>query len=119
MMWRLTFSRISYLVPFFSFPVTSSLVQVLDLRCLQSWVFVSMRHIAVDKRDIHVLDVFCMVITYSKGKDQPGKVANPARGQLNRESSFAPENLVSPDGFGSPVPHQPAHLYVQAESGAY
>ena len=27
----------------------------------------------------------CMVITYSKGKDQPGKVANPARGQLNRE----------------------------------
>ena len=24
----------------------------------------------------------CMVITYSKGKDQPGKVANPAPGQL-------------------------------------
>ena len=24
----------------------------------------------------------CMVITYSKGKDQPGKVANSARGQL-------------------------------------
>ena len=23
--------------------------------------------------------------TYIKGKDQPGKVANPARGQLNRE----------------------------------
>ena len=34
--------------------------------------------------------------------DQPGKVANPARGQLNREinislSSFAPENFVSRD----------------------
>ena len=32
--------------------------------------------------------------------DQPDKVANPARGQLNREnecflSAFAPENLVS------------------------
>ena len=27
-----------------------------------------------------------MVITYSKSKDQPGKVANPARGQLNRDS---------------------------------
>ena len=27
----------------------------------------------------------CMVIIYSEGKDQPGKVANPARGQLNRE----------------------------------
>ena len=23
------------------------------------------------------------------------------------------------DGFGSPVPHQPAHLHTQAESGAY
>ena len=38
--------------------------------------------------------------------DQPGKVANPARGQLNGEhqislSAFAPENLVSP---GSAVP---------------
>ena len=45
-----------------------------------------------------------MVITYSKGKDQPGKVANPARGQLNREkkislSPYAPENLISRDGF--------------------
>ena len=28
----------------------------------------------------------CMVITYSKSMDQPGKVANPARGQLNREN---------------------------------
>ena len=33
-------------------------------------------------------------------------------------SPFAPENLVSRDGFGSPVPRQPAHLYNQAESGA-
>ena len=38
--------------------------------------------------------------------DQPSKVANPARGQLNREneyflSTFAPENLVSRDGFGN------------------
>ena len=62
--------------------------------------------------------------TYSKGKDQPGKVAYPARGQLNRKiifslSLFAPENLVSRDGFGSPVPRQPAHLHTQAESGAY
>ena len=32
----------------------------------------------------------CMVITYSKGKDQPGKVANPASGQLNRENDFFP-----------------------------
>ena len=57
--------------------------------------------------------------------DQPGKVANPARGQLNREkkyiclSAFAPEYLVSRDEFGSPVPRQPAHLHTHAESGAY
>ena len=29
-----------------------------------------------------------MVITYNKGKDQPGEVANLARGQLNRENTF-------------------------------
>ena len=37
----------------------------------------------------------------------------------NSLSAFAPENLVSRDGFGSPVPRQPAHLRTQAESGAY
>ena len=56
--------------------------------------------------------------------DQPCKVANPARGQLNRENNIplSPcvlENLVSRDGFGSPVPRQPAHLHTQVESGAY
>ena len=44
---------------------------------------------------------------YSKNIDQPGKFA------------FVPENLVSRDGFGSPVPRKPAHLHTQAESGAY
>ena len=28
--------------------------------------------------------------TYSKSMDQPGKVANPARGQLNRENEHFP-----------------------------
>ena len=32
----------------------------------------------------------CMVITCSKSMDQPGKVANPARGQLNRENEYFP-----------------------------
>ena len=41
-------------------------------------------------------------------------------GKINSSLSlFAPENLVSGDGFGSPVPRQPAHLHTQAESGAY
>ena len=52
--------------------------------------------------------------------DQPSKVANPARGQLNRENNIplspcVPENLVSRDGFSRPVPRQPAHLHTQAE----
>ena len=34
-------------------------------------------------------------------------------------SPFAPENLVSRDGFDSPVPRQPTHLHTQAEFGAY
>ena len=65
-------------------------------------------------------------IAYRKSKDLPGKVANPARSQLNRTgkmniplSPFTPENLVSRDGFGSPVPRQPAHLYTQAKCGTY
>ena len=34
-------------------------------------------------------------------------------------SAFAPDDLVSRDGFRSPVPRQPAHLHTQAEYGAY
>ena len=55
----------------------------------------------------------CMVITYQvyQSIDQPGKVANPARDQLNRENNIplspcVPENLVSRDGFSRPVPRQ-------------
>ena len=56
--------------------------------------------------------------------DQPVNEGNPARGQLNRGkmnislSAFAPENLVSRDGFGSSNPRQPSHLHTQAKSGA-
>ena len=35
---------------------------------------------------VHLLNMYvCRVITYSKSKGQSGKVANPARGQLNRD----------------------------------
>ena len=52
----------------------------------------------------------CMVTHTAR---QPDKVANPARDQLTEKNNvslppFAPENLVSQDGFGSPVPRQPA-----------
>ena len=53
---------------------------------------------------------------FQQSMNQPGKVANPARGQLNRKACmmfflfpFAPDNLVSRDGFGRPVPCQAAH----------
>ena len=69
-------------------------------------------------------------IFYSKSIDEPGsnKVASPARRQLIKQEkiifpcprSFVPDNLVLRDGFGSPVPRQPAHLRTQqAEYGAY
>ena len=38
----------------------------------------------------HLPGRVCMVITHSKSKDQPGKVANPARGELNRENQYFP-----------------------------
>ena len=49
----------------------------------------------------------CMVITHCKSKDQPDKVANPARGQRNRKNDFSlypfsPENLVRETGSAVP-----------------
>ena len=47
-----------------------------------------------------------------QGMDQPGKITNPVRGQLMNVSlsPLAPENLVSRDEFGRPVPRQPANF---------
>ena len=36
------------------------------------------------------MDVWMYGHTYGKSKDQPGKVANPARGQLNKENEYFP-----------------------------
>ena len=37
---------------------------------------------------MYVCMYVCLVITYSKRMDQPGRVANPARGQLSRENEY-------------------------------
>ena len=69
---------------------------------------------------IGIMDIICMYgHTYTKSKDQPGNVANPARDQLKGKNIFSlsPFAPVSRDDFGSPIPRQPAH--VQAESGSY
>ena len=58
----------------------------------------------------------CMVSSFQQSMDQPGMVANPARGRLlNREnvfsmSPFAPESLVS--RTGSAVPSRVSPLMV-------
>ena len=49
----------------------------------------------------------------------PGTESSYPRPSQLLNNSFVSENLVSRDGFGSPVPRQPAHLHTQAESGAY
>ena len=54
-----------------------------------------------------------------KSMDQPGKVANSARGQLNRKhafslSPFAPENLISRDRF---VPSHVSPLILHRQCG--
>ena len=54
------------------------------LLSLKTWPFV---------RSFFVLRYGCMVThghTYSKSMDQPGKVANLARGQLNSENEYFP-----------------------------
>ena len=39
---------------------------------------------------MHVCIYVCIVITHRKSMDQPGKVANPARGQLNTVNEYFP-----------------------------
>ena len=61
----------------------------LDVRC------VLVRNIVWDQHDIicYIISPAVLLLclyghTYSKSMDQPGKVANPARGQLNRENEY-------------------------------
>ena len=66
----------------------------------------------------------CMVITYSRvcinRLRLPILLVVSWTGKMNIPlSPYAPENLVSRDGFSRPVPRQPARLHTQAESGAY
>ena len=73
------------------------------------------------KRNVNV----CMVITYSKSMDQPGKVINPARGPLTRGKRIFPcprSRLRNwPRETSSAVPSRVSLLilHTQAESGAY
>ena len=51
--------------------------------------------------------IVCMIVTYSKSKDQPVKVPIPARGQLNRENGFPVP--VRAGEFGLARQFRPSH----------
>ena len=66
----------------------------------------------------------CMAITCSRVRINRVRlpillVVSSTRKKKNPLSPCVPENLVSRDGFSHPVPRQPAHLHIQAESDAY
>ena len=72
------------------------------------------------QRGMHV----CRVIKYSRvwinRVRLPILLVVSWTGKMNIPlSPCVPENLVSRDVFGRPVPRQPARLHTQAESGAY
>ena len=52
---------------------------------------VVLEKVSPPRREVRIYHVWyrCMVITYSKSMDQPGKVANPARGKLDRENEYS------------------------------
>ena len=69
-------------------------------------------------------DLAFMVITYSRvcinRVSLPFLLVVSGTGKMNISlSPFAPENLVSRDGFGRPVPRQLALLHTKTQSGAY
>ena len=61
-------------------------------------------------RNVTYICMYMYGHTYSKSMYQPGNVANPARGQLNKENYYFPVRVracafgLARDGFGSPVP---------------
>ena len=61
--------------------------------CCISYIYCSLAMQYCRRELLYYYDV-CMFghspHTYSKSMDQPGKVANPARGQLNRENEYSP-----------------------------
>ena len=81
--------------------------------------------VASDAQSALVCMYVCMVVTYTKSMDQPGEVANPARGQLNRENEHSPVLRaclrIWSHETGSAVPSRVSLfiLHAQAEYGAY
>ena len=48
-------------------------------------------YVCISMHGHHIYGLYVMTIHIAEyGMDQPGKVANPARGQLNRENEYSP-----------------------------
>ena len=47
------------------------------------------------ERENNIITLYMCGHTYRNSMDQPGKVANPARGQLNRENQYSPVRVHS------------------------
>ena len=87
----------------------------------------SMLHRWHQRRTLHKGIIVCMYVWSSHiARIRINRVRLPIllviswTGKINVPlSPFAPENLASRGGFGSPAPRQYAYLHTQAESGAY
>ena len=84
------------------------------MMCTYVWIYVCM-YLCIDVGSSHIAQYgstgrSCQSCSWSA---EQGELIFPYR------SPFVPENLVSRDGFGSPVPRPPAHLHTQAECGGH
>ena len=62
-------------------------------RLIRTLLYVMAIHTYIHSKKVHkdIMMYVCIYShTYSKSMDQPGKVASPARGQLNRENGYFP-----------------------------
>ena len=78
------------------FPLSMEYIRVLRVKIRK------IRHKAI-RECMREYFAYIMVITCSKGKDQPGKAANPARGELNREIEFQGFSRGFPRGIFTAV----------------
>ena len=56
-----------------------------------SWATVAIKKISLVRDVRYIIYIYILYDhTYRKSEDQPGKVAHPGRGQLNRENEYFP-----------------------------
>ena len=61
-----------------------------DMVCSSSVIFGVQKDASLERKGVWYVCSIQYMVTYSKSMDQPGTVANPARGQLNRKNEYFP-----------------------------